>query len=647
MASSSAMRAPVVALTLLVLVVAGANARAEEAPDAAARTLAVRAGLPAPDAERAFSFEGYVLRDGAPYGRVALGARMLDKDRWEVRDAIQPLDPSGDRVLAKAMLGMDLSVWQMTYVRRNPRGHLTAEVHSREDRSYRVTHVTNDYENRLVVQGRHATATLSAVVLFLRSVPLEPGVWELPDLDANPSAGDPYLAPARLEIHRKAPWRVKQAARQAWIVSYSRGLQTLRLAFDAEDRALLGVDFVGLPFQFVPEGSGPVGLAAGVEQDLRTPIEQALERTRALRARLPAPREEDAIDFRGQVCLEDARVGSVWLRATPTSHEGRPAWSVLESKFLETGASRVESETAGIVAPDLTLLRGTRVDKRPAGAAHVTYERVAGGMRVVTRVGDKVQTNLLGAGADAMTGLVPVLLFLRHVPHEPAHYLLSGWDPRFAGKPKAGSGSFAFHRADVHVHVTGMGQIEPPGSAGGGARPVLTADCTLRSGRRFEVQVFTDTGEVWMVGGGMPKTYYIDARVARVAPDWYEAIEGRPASAWQAFIKFGRGYHRPRRDLLADAFHWPSMHAQAIAQGRYPEGTPLERIKEDWIETFVGMSKHRTKGDCDDLLFQILMTSRQEEHEDGAVTLHTLPVYGGHSYRMREIDGRWWIDAID
>ena len=147
--------------------------------------------------------------------------------------------------------------------------------------------------------------------------------------------------------------------------------------------------------------------------------------------------------------------------------------------------------------------------------------------------------------------------------------------------------------------------------------------------------------------GRMPTTSFVAAQNAGETPDWFDAVDGVPKSARQAFIKFGRGYHRPRKDLLSDAFHWPSLHAQAIAQGRYEKGTPIDRIRQDWIDTFVGMSKHRTKGDCDDLLFQILMTSREVTNEDGSVTLHTLPVYGGHAYRMAERDGRWYIVAID
>ena len=590
-----------------------------------------------------FTFEGYVLRDGAPYGKVTLSARPEpERMRWAVRDAIHPVDPSGDRVLATALVGSDLTVQEMQYTRRNARGFLRADVKWRAGGGYRIEHETDDYENRLDVEDSKPIATLSAVILFLRAIPMKPGVWSMPDLDPNPGAGAPYLAPARIEVHRKAPWGVKGQAEPAWIASYTRGTQTLRIALAVEDRRLLGVEFVGLPFQFVPRGSGPVGLAAAMAPDLMTPVEKAVQATRRLRAAMPAPSADAGLDFRGEVRLGDARVGTVWLRAEPTSIGGRLGWSVLESQVLETGASRVEMETSGILSPNLTLERGTRIDKRPSGTWHVTYERAEGGMRVVSRAQDKTQTAVLAAADDASAGLVPVILFLRQVPDAPAHYLLSGWDPRFAGKPKAGSGAFAFQRADVHVEVHGVRPV-----AGQAEQRELVARCTLRSGLRYDIHLDADGRALRAVHGVMPKTSFVAPSTPGTTPDWYDAVDGEPKSARQVFIKFGRGYHRPREDLLAEAFHWPSLHAQAIAQGRYPKDTPIERVRKDWIDTFVGMSKHRTKGDCDDLLFQILMTSREATNEDGSVTLHTLPVYGGHAYRMEERDGRWFIVAID
>ena len=250
---------------------------------------------------------------------------------------------------------------------------------------------------------------------------------------------------------------------------------------------------------------------------------------------------------------------------------------------------------------------------------------------------------MLAAAADASAGLIPVLLLLQQVPLEPQHYLLPGFDPRFAGTPKAGSGSFAFHAADTHVEVLAAGQL----TLDGVTTPSLHARCTLRDGRRYDVHLDPDRRSVLAVVGRMPTTLLVPATAEAKKPDWYDAVEGAPATARQAFVKFGRGYHLPREDLVQAAFHWPTMLKAAIAKGQYPEGTALEQVRADWVDVFVSMSKHRTTGDCDDLLFQILMTSRETQNADGSVTLHTLPVYGGHAYRMAELDGRWWIVAVD
>jgi hypothetical protein len=193
------------------------------------------------------------------------------------------------------------------------------------------------------------------------------------------------------------------------------------------------------------------------------------------------------------------------------------------------------------------------------------------------------------------------------------------------------------------VEVAGVAEREVDGAL----RPTLLARCLPRTGRHYEVHLEPDTREVVGVVGLIPRLDRLPARDGRPAPTWFDAVEGEARTARQAFITFGRGYHLPRRDLLAKAIHWPSLLAQALAEGRYPAGTTEARVRDDWIEVFVGMSKHRTPGDCDDLLFQIFTTSALESQDDGSVLLRTLPVYGGHAYRLRPIEGRWYIVRID
>ena len=634
---------------LLVLCAGAAAARADESgPRERARAAAHT--LPAPTAAGAFEYRCYVLREGAPYGRMTLSAYParvgaapdVIRMHWRVRDSIEPLRPGGDRVVSSALVDKALNAVEGTYNRRNAEGFIRAAWQRRADGTFEIQHTTQDYENRLHIPSLPATSTLSALLLFLRQVAPGPAVYELDDFDPNPPAGDAYVAPMRVEVHRKAGWKVAGAVRQAWIVSVSRGNRTLRLALDGETRAFLGAAYIGLPFQFVPEGSGPVGLADATAEGLQTPVERALFRARALRSALPAPTR--ALRWEGDLRLADTRVGRVLLLAEPTAFGGRPAWRVLESRTSRTGEAVVVYESAGFLDRDLRVLRGERLDRRPEGRSWSTYVRTPGGMETVSTVdGTRKKPELLAAPADAVAGLVPVLLFLRAVPAVPALYVLPGFDPRFASPPKAGTGSLVFNRADVTIDVEPKARLE----IGGQGRASMRARCSYRSGIAYDIHVDRESRDLLAVVGRMPTLSYLPPDAAAKKVTWYDAVESAPKSARQAFVKFGRGYHLPRPDLLADVFHWPSLKSQAIRQARYDKDVPEATIRKDWIDVFVGMSKHRTKADCDDLLFQMFMTSTETTNADGSVSIQTLPVYGGHTYRCKQIGERWYIVAID
>ena len=615
------------------------NAAAEDAA-------AVLDALPAPSAERAWEFDGYVLRDGRPYGRVSLSARPHPEqpEHWLARDEITPLKPEDFAVLQTAVLDRRLQAVSGRYLRRNTRGFLRSAFKYGAD-GYRLEHEADYYENRLDVPGAGGLSTLAGLVTLLRLVPAEPAVYMLREFDPDPSAGDAYAMPARIEVHGQARWQVAGAAREAWIASTTRGKQTLRLAFDPATRALLGVDYVGLGVQIVPQGSGAVGLAGASAEAFATPLERAVTRTQQRLRAMPVPAR--SFSFLGEVRLDGTAVGTVMLSAEPASVGGAPAWRVIESETIAAGAAVIEDEVSGFLRPDLGVLRGEQLAKRPEGTFHVTYARKPGGLETVAHTADGPQAPvLLGAPEGAMTGLVPVLLFLREVPETPAHYVLPGWDPRYAQTPKAGTGTFSLSRSDLHVEVRGILGVRACLDLLGVVGPALHAHCERRNGEIFDVYLHAARRHLLAVDGIMPRLR-VQARGATGKQlDWYDAVEGEPATWRQAFVKFGRGYHMARRDLLADAFHWPSMVTRALAEKRYEPGTSEEKVRDDWIEVFLGMSKHRTAGDCDDLLFQIFMTSAVTEHADGAVSLRTLPVYGGHTYRMQLVGARWWIVQI-
>jgi|GEM_PF-2584735 len=635
---------------VLIASLAGAAVASAGEADARARTQAAAAALPAPTTQAGFEYPCYVLRAGAPYGRLTLSAypeQRGERVRWRVREAIVPIAPGGEHVVAQALLAADLRGIEGRYNRRNKKGFLEARWKRAEGGQLELRHTTQDYENRLQIPAAAATSTLPGLLLFLRQIPAGPGVYLLEDFEPNPAAGDEYVAPMYVEVHRKAGWKVGGTTRQAWIVSVSRGNQTLRLALDGETRAFLGAVFLGTPFQFVPQGSGPVGLADPGAKGLETPVERARLRARALRNALPAPKT--GFRWRGDLRLGDTRVGSVVLEAAPSAFGERAGWAVLESRTSRTGEAVVVLENSGLLKRDLSILRGQRTYRSPAGESTSTYVRKPEGMETVygaaknSAAKKRLAPTLVAAPEDAVTGIVSILLFLRAVPEKQALYVLPGFDPRVAGTPKAGTGSLVYNRADVRVEVRGRVPFRDAGKP----VPSLLARCSYRNGRSYDIHLDPESRDLLGVIGRFPTLSYLPHDPAARPVTWYDAIEGDPATARQAFVKFGRGYHRPRRDLLADAIHWPSLAKQVIANGSYAEGTPEAKIREDWIDVFVGMSKHRTKGDCDDLLFQIFMTSTETQNEDGSVTLQTLPVYGGHTYRCQKIGTRWYIVAID
>jgi hypothetical protein len=633
-------------LAVLGLPALGSPARAEDrAPaDLAERTAAA---FPAPAAEHGFEWSCYVLRAGAPHGRLLLSARpdrVDGKPVWRVRDVRTPLRPGGDRVETEAVLDARLGCLNGRYHLRNAQGFVRTTWQRTEDgRSYAFDTVTTEYENKLVRPApRAALATLSGWLLFLRLAPARAGTYVIPDLDADRPGSAPLLVPGRLDVHRVAPWRVAGETRDAWIASLTRGKRSARIALAKEGRAFLGMTVQGLPFQYVPEGSGPVGLADPDQAGVATPIEHARARTRALRARLPMPCSRFA--FKGYIRHDDTIVGSVSLSAVPACFEGRPSWEVTEAHLTRTGEAVVRRESTGFVGRDLRVLRGEQLDHRPEGRRVSTYVRKGDRIETVHALdgarGDPIQAT---APEGAITGLVPVLLFLRQVPSEPARYVLPGWDPRYARAPKTGYGGLPTDVSDVYVEVRGDARLR----LGGWSRRTWMAVCSQHTGHEYEVHLEPGDRSLVAVVGRMPRLTIAPRGVPGMGVTWYDAVEGPPKSARQAFVKFGRGYHRPRRDLLADVFHWPSMRAVAIARGQYPAGVAEDEVREAWIDVFVKMSKHRTAADCDDLLFQMFMTSVETENDDGSVSMATLPAYGGHTYRMKEIGGRWYIVQID
>lgn len=591
---------------------------------------------PRPDA--AFRFEGEMWWGGTRHGTVTFEARpQIDESvtTWHVRDVVTPAAPGADRVKSEAVLDAQLTTQRGTYDRRNPQGFLEGKYTRDARGQMHLEHRTAEYVNRTQPKGTTpAVTTLAAWILRCRDLDPSTGPWHDTDFDPDPPTGDPIRAPAILRHHGTGRWRLGTSTREARIWSLTRGARTWRLAFDPTSRAFLGLTVVGFSVSVAPKGTGPAGLAPPFDARLAAPVEVAETQARTTRRALPSPRVP--LQFDGALTLDGEVIGRVFVDARPSSHRGVPCWQVSEGTERRGGEAVVRSESTLLLHTDLAVVRGETLYRAPSGWSRWTYEQTPSGMSIAhTENGTRRDAVVVPTRPRAVQGVAAVLLFLRQVPASPAQYVLPGFNPRFAGAPKAGSGALVSNAADITIHV--VASADPA---------QLRARVQGRTGRRYEVVLDRASRDLVRIEGGLPRAHWVRDTQARKA-DWFAPTEQPPASARQAFVLFGRGYHLARRDWLKRAFHWPSMVEHAITQKLHRPGDPVERLQKAWIAEFIKRSKHRTTGDCDDLLMQIFLTMQVRPHHDGSVSFVSLPVYGGHTYKLREIDGRWWVVQID
>lgn len=643
------MRTPRPLVGLLLLLVAGAPAHGGEAPGPDRIT----DHLPAPKDAEPLRMGAYLIRGGRAVARMEASVSRDGEAGFTLKQVLRYTDEDAGYVEVNATTGPRFGVTHGSYARRNAAGFLEAKWHrgpSKDRLEERVTegapiHIayrTQEYENEIEARLTAPAHTSLVGALFLaRHAPRRKAAWTWSDFAPDPAGGDRYVEEARLECLGKVRWSVDAQVSDAWVFSYARGKRAYRFALQAETGRFLGLEVEGMDLELAPTETGAFGPLDEAAPGLMTPIERARRRALAIRQRMPA--RGPGWRYEGELLLGDYKIGRAVLAVEPTSVGGEPAWIVHEHTERVAGEARVVGALSAFLAPDLALLRGETLHHAPSGRSSSTFGRE--GSAVVTR-------HHVGAGTgapiahpvrpDATVGLAAVVSFLMHVPETRTTYVLSGFDPRYVTTPKAGSGSFPLDVADAFIEVEG------PSAYSTGARlfPTLAASVSSKTGRRYTVHLDRETRALVAVVGGLPSTTIAPKGTPGKAPDFFQT-DAEPRSAYEAFIRFGRGYHLPREDYLAKAFHWPRMLAHDIRAGTYPANTELEAYKRDWIQEFVKRSKHRTLGDCDDLLLQILMTSKETHGADGALTLATLPAYGGHVYRIEQVEGRWFLTAID
>jgi hypothetical protein len=331
------------------------------------------------------------------------------------------------------------------------------------------------------------------------------------------------------------------------------------------------------------------------------------------------------------------RLGTVTIEAEPATLADKPVWLVSERTVREAGEGRVVSESSCFLAQDLALIRGETVLRAPGGTESFFFGRRDGRVELTAQSGTEEQTVVVDVPEDATLGLFPLIRLLeaasasgvvRALPLR-----LAVFDPRHAFGDDAGK-PIPPGRADVTLALAG------------GAAKFHSVVASTPSGRGSTISL-VQGGTVHEIRGTFPHWDLVFATATSKRPDWFDRVGETPETAFQAFCNFGRGYHLAKRELLDQAFFWPTMRDHEVAAGNYPADVTLEKVKEDYIAEFLRMSKHRTAGDCDDLVTQILVTAKITTHEGGRVSIQALPVYGGHTFHCESKDGRWWITKLD
>lgn len=391
---------------------------------------------------------------------------------------------------------------------------------------------------------------------------------------------------------------------------------------------------------------------ARAEEDPST--KAALAATAKVRAAIPEPVEDQGLDaeWTGDLVLGGDAAGSVRLSVDVGEYKGKPVWLSKEVTRREWAGSVVTTTLSAYLARDLSLMRGEWTREEPDRRIHLAFARDearSGTLKVVreirTEKGTETAEMALDAAPDATIGDVPLWLFVRSAPKDKGTYLLPfvSLDPAI---PAIDEHEPAPDPAPIRAEVLGPSTWSASlparasfalkfGRTGGERTLHYTNDAAAKDRKPIGVEWARPAGvKVVPKGeGGQKPTYGDDA----------------PATTWRAaFLKFGHGYHMAKRPLLEAACHWPSILAYDRAGGTWgPERGGEAEIREAYVTEWLSRSKHRPQADTDALLAGTLLSATTKTLDDGTVVLTTSPTYGGNIFRLKAIDGVWYIVGVD
>jgi hypothetical protein len=367
--------------------------------------------------------------------------------------------------------------------------------------------------------------------------------------------------------------------------------------------------------------------------------------TDALRAALPDPTPAIAYDYVGDLVLGGLWAGETRYTAKVAKVGRQSVWRVTEDTYIDHAGAETRIRLLAHLKPDLSILSGTYTRSEKEVTTTLAFSRGGSGLLVQRRVerkGADPASDLVQLAIDpgATTGIGALLLFLRAGPQKgkPAYRL-----------PWISNETFDALDPDVRppdltMRVEGAGTL----TVGNTEHKAWTVSCTAGA-NTFTCALAPDRRSL------------LGMRNAAAAVDVVPRGEGgerlsvqadEPARTWKdAFLKFGFGYHLPRRTLLQAAFHWEDMYEyETKVLKRWDAGRPLSEFQAAWVEEFVQQSKNRSVQDARRLLSMTLGTGTLTHKGEDAVVFAAHANFGGgvqRTYYLSKKDGVWGITRIE
>ena len=374
--------------------------------------------------------------------------------------------------------------------------------------------------------------------------------------------------------------------------------------------------------------------------------------TTARRAALPAPTPAIRIAYEGDLAREGHKMGTTSISVRAQKFAGKSMWHVRQRLDADAEGERVTITTSYHLAKDLSVHGGTYEVEIRGNRSVLMFMRDAEGKLNVTRTvtpwhGKATTTeHTLDVPAKATFGTAAVLLLVRGLDASERVSLRLPWLPlhQLAWAPTKGDASVDDIKIPSRIFdVTRDGdrmQVAVTPGATEGAPP---ATLTLDAAGKTLLERRQGTPEDRYSWTWLPKG---KAKARKVLPEEEEATK------WEiAFRKFGYAYHMARRELLEDAFHWPSMYAYETDVAKsWDKEKPLDEFKQAWIDEFIANSLNRPRADTKKLIDGTLASGKAQKIGDDKIVFKAHPQFGGgveRTYHLQKFDGRWYLTRIE